>query len=134
MTILDALNTVVASSSGPSTSEREESICLPCGSYSGQQAGSEYPEEISWHFIDDSGSLLVAGSGEDSVSFDINCVSCARGSGAISVTECDTCPSGKFSDVEGSEECMLCPAGRYFENTGAATVDMCQFCEAGYGR
>ena len=53
---------------------------------------------------------------------------CELGSGAVSDTVCETCPEGKYSDIDGEGPCTLCPAGRYSDTTGATS---CSDCDAG---
>ena len=133
-------NAAVATSTGPENSckygnedscERTETACLPCGSYSAQQAGSSYNEEVSWLIWDPEGSTVAEASGTDSAAFSRVCASCTLGSGSVSETECETCPEGKYSDVDGVGLCTGCEAGRYSRTTGATSSDFCLECEAG---
>ena len=117
------------------TCAKTETACLPCGTYSAQQAGSAYNFEVSWFIRDAGGSTVAEASGTDSATFLGGvCASCGLGSGAVSETECETCPRRKYSDIDGVGHCTRCEAGRYSRTEGATTSDTCQVCEeAGTG-
>ena len=59
---------------------------------------------------------------------DLQFANCELGSGAVSDTVCETCPEGKYSDIDGEGSCTDCEAGRYSGTTGATS---CSACEAG---
>ena len=60
------------------------------------------------------------------------CGACAPGSGrAASLTECETCPAGKFSDTNDLTACTSCPAGRFNPETNSSSLSACLPCNAG---
>ena len=111
--------------------ERTETACLPCGTYSAQQAGSSYSDEISWFIRDAGGSTVAEATRTYSATFSIACASCGLGSGGVSDSECETCPVGKYSDVDGVGPCTSCFAGTYSGTVGATSSAVCLECEAG---
>ena len=144
LTITNAeTNVAAATSTGPEegcayyppeyTCERTETACLPCGSYSVWQAGSDYPSRVSWLIRDADGSTVAEASGMYSATFlGISaCASCGIGSGAVSEMECETCPAGKYSDIDGAGPCTSCVAGTYSGIAGATSPAVCLQCEAG---
>ena len=116
---------VVATSTGPSsnckysppsnTCERTETVSLSCGIFSASQAGSSFNNECSWVIKDSAGSTVAKASGtSSSTTFIRPCASCGLGSGSVGVTnECEACPVGKYSDVDGPGFCKICEAGKY---------------------
>ena len=114
----------------PSIIDRDpNTFCISCAIYSAQQAGSNYPEVASWLIRDAGGSTVAEASGTDSATFLGGiCASCGLGSGSVSDTQCETCPAGKYSDINGGGPCLSCEPGRYSGFTGATS---CSACEAG---
>ena len=55
----DVLGAIHAISTGPTTLNRIETLCLPCGNYAAGQTGSIYPDEVSWSVKDATGNTLA---------------------------------------------------------------------------
>ena len=114
---------VVATSTGPESSckynppddtcEMTETVSLDCGSFSVSQAGSNFNDECLWVVKDSAGSTVAEASGTSSANLLVTCASCGLGSGAVSETECEACPEGKYSDVDGPGSCKRCEAGTH---------------------
>ncbi|GMI18597.1 hypothetical protein TrLO_g8976 [Triparma laevis f. longispina] len=121
---------VVANSTGPDrgcsynpsrghTCERTETVSLGCGNFSASM--SYYcTSECSWVIKDSAGLTVAEASGSSSATFSNSlCASCGLGSGAVSETECEACPDGKYSDVDGPGPCKICPTGKFsFSGSG----------------
>ena len=126
LSVIDTFTSeVVAISTGPvssckynspsETCERTETFSLGCGGFSVSQAGSEFNEECSWIIKDSAGSIVAEASGTSGALFYTytTCSSCELGSGSTSETDCEACPAGKYSDVDGPGSCSICEAGKY---------------------
>jgi hypothetical protein len=118
-----ATSEVVATSTGPengcnysppgNTCERTETVNLDCGSFSALISGGSYPDERSWLIKNSAGTTVAEAGGTDSATFIGPCASCGLGSGSILETECEPCPTGKYSDVDGPGVCNDCAGGTY---------------------
>jgi hypothetical protein len=81
---------------------------------------------------DNAAPCMPCPEGEPSAPDWMMCGACAPGSGrAASLTECETCPSGKFSDTNDLSFCTLCPTGRFNPDTNSTSPSACLPCDAG---
>ncbi|GMH89491.1 hypothetical protein TL16_g11473 [Triparma laevis f. inornata] len=135
-------NEAVATSTGPETGckynpplktcEKTETVSLNCGSFTAVASGGSESWEYSWVIEDEHGSIVAEASGTSNANFASPCEACGLGSGAVgATTECEVCPEGKYSDVDGPGACERCEAGKWSDKESAMSEDACRSCEAG---